>query len=229
MLMRPARSDVTHLPEPLNLAANIPNPPPRKFARDPQNPKPMTAGHPVELQPLFGDYPLDQAFDEMREPGGEVRAQYRALAETLAALPADELRRRKQSVDLALPHSGHHLHRLRPRRGHRTHLPLRSAAPPGHCPGVGPHRARAYAAHHRHIRTAVGRDYADVPPTHGVLRGKTASELYVAVKVEASEQSPTLDRKLPIPEDWSVLVERAQQPPELPVPFIDLPQMQQQQ
>ena len=32
---------------------------------------------------------------------GEVRPQYRALAETLAALPADELRRRKQSVDLA--------------------------------------------------------------------------------------------------------------------------------
>jgi len=79
------------------------------------------------------------------------------------------------------------------------------------------------------MRTSVGRDYADVPPTHGDLRGKTASELYVAVKVEASEQSPTLDRKLPIPEDWSVLVERAQQPPELPVPFIDLPQMQQQQ
>ena len=61
----------------------------------------MTAGHQVELQPLFGDYPLDQAFDEMRAPGGEVRPQYRALAETLAALPADELRRRKQSVDLA--------------------------------------------------------------------------------------------------------------------------------
>jgi uncharacterized circularly permuted ATP-grasp superfamily protein len=61
----------------------------------------MTAGHQVELQPLFGDYPLDQAFDEMRAPGGEVRPQYCALAETLAALPADELRRRKQSVDLA--------------------------------------------------------------------------------------------------------------------------------
>ena len=26
-------------------------------------------------------------------------------------------------------------------------------------------------AHHRHIRTAVGRDYADVPPTHGIFRG----------------------------------------------------------
>ena len=61
----------------------------------------MTAGHPVELEPLFGDYPLDQAYDEMRAHGGEVRPQYRALAETLAALPAEELRRRKQSVDLA--------------------------------------------------------------------------------------------------------------------------------
>ncbi len=32
----------------------------------------MSAGHPVELETLYGDYPLDQAFDEMREPGGEV-------------------------------------------------------------------------------------------------------------------------------------------------------------
>ena len=84
-------------------------------------------------------------------------------------------------------------------------------------------------AHHRHIRTAVGRDYADVPPTHGVFRGKTDSELYVAVQVEASEKPPALDRKLPIPEEWSVLVERAQQPPEPAIPFIDLQQMQQQQ
>ncbi len=85
-------------------------------------------------------------------------------------------------------------------------------------------------AHHRHIRTAVGRDYADVPPTHGIFRGKTNSELYVAVHVEAGEQPPALDRQLPIPEDWSVLVERAQQPPDPPaIPFIDLQQMQQQQ
>jgi transglutaminase-like putative cysteine protease len=84
-------------------------------------------------------------------------------------------------------------------------------------------------AHHRHIRTAVGRDYADVPPTHGIFRGKTDSELYVAVHVEASDEPPALDRKLPIPEDWSVLVERAQQPPGGAIPFIDLQQMQQQQ
>ena len=84
-------------------------------------------------------------------------------------------------------------------------------------------------AHHRHIRTAVGRDYADVPPTHGIFRGATSSELYVAVHVEASEQPPALDRKLPIPDDWSVLVERAQQPVERPQPLIDMQQMQQQQ
>jgi transglutaminase-like putative cysteine protease len=84
-------------------------------------------------------------------------------------------------------------------------------------------------AHHRHIRTAVGRDYADVPPTHGIFRGQTESELYVAVHVEASAEPPALDRQLPIPEDWSVLVEHAQQPPARPIQLIDLQQMQQQQ
>ena len=84
-------------------------------------------------------------------------------------------------------------------------------------------------AYNRHIRTAVGRDYADVPPTHGVFRGKTESELYVAVHVEASLEPPPLDRKLPIPDDWSVLVERAQQPPERVIPILDTQQMQQQQ
>ena len=81
----------------------------------------------------------------------------------------------------------------------------------------------------RHIRTAAGRDYADVPPTHGIFRGKTESELYVAVHVEASTEPPALDRKLPIPEDWSVLVERAQQPVEQAIPMLDIQQMQQQQ
>ena len=84
-------------------------------------------------------------------------------------------------------------------------------------------------AYNRHIRTAVGRDYADVPPTHGVFRGKTESELYVAVHVEASMVPPPLDRKMPIPDDWSVLVERAQQPPDRVIPILDTQQMQQQQ
>jgi transglutaminase-like putative cysteine protease len=37
----------------------------------------------------------------------------------------------------------------------------------------------------RHIRVAIGRDYADVPPTRGVFKGASAvsSELGVAVTV----------------------------------------------
>lgn len=84
-------------------------------------------------------------------------------------------------------------------------------------------------AQQRHIRTAVGRDYFDVPPTHGIFRGRADSELYVAVHVESGEQPFALDRKLPIPEDWSVLVEKAQEPAPQPRATIDAQQMQQQQ
>ncbi len=38
-------------------------------------------------------------------------------------------------------------------------------------------------AGHRHIRAAVGRDYADVPPTKGVYKGGADSELSVSVQV----------------------------------------------
>jgi len=61
----------------------------------------MSASYPVALEPLFGDYELDQAFDEMREPGGGLRSHYRAMAEQLAGLPPGELQRRKQAADLA--------------------------------------------------------------------------------------------------------------------------------
>ena len=61
----------------------------------------MSASQPVEMDSLFGDYPLDQAFDEMREPNGNVRTHYRALAETLARLPQEELQRRKQSAEMS--------------------------------------------------------------------------------------------------------------------------------
>ena len=40
----------------------------------------------------------------------------------------------------------------------------------------------------RHIRVAVGRDYADVPPTHGVFRGDATSELDVGVQVRRTDQ-----------------------------------------
>jgi transglutaminase-like putative cysteine protease len=81
----------------------------------------------------------------------------------------------------------------------------------------------------RHIRTAIGRDYADVPPTHGLFRGRTKSELTVAVRVEPNEGTVMLDRDLPVPEEWSVLVERAQAIPEQPAPPRRSHQQAQQQ
>jgi transglutaminase-like putative cysteine protease len=39
----------------------------------------------------------------------------------------------------------------------------------------------------RHIRSAIGRDYADVPPTRGVFKGIADSELAVAVRVIAGD------------------------------------------
>jgi transglutaminase-like putative cysteine protease len=81
----------------------------------------------------------------------------------------------------------------------------------------------------RHIRTAIGRDYADVPPTHGMFRGRARSELTVAVRVTPSEGTPPLDQDLPVPEDWSILVEKAQALPEQMPPMTRQQQMAQQQ
>ena len=42
-------------------------------------------------------------------------------------------------------------------------------------------------ARERHIAVAVGRDYGDVPPTRGVFKGESGSELGVAVSVHRAE------------------------------------------
>ena len=42
----------------------------------------------------------------------------------------------------------------------------------------------------RHIRVAIGRDYADVPPTRGVYKGEARSELSVVVTVSPSDAPP---------------------------------------
>jgi transglutaminase-like putative cysteine protease len=53
-----------------------------------------------------------------------------------------------------------------------------------------------------HVRTAVGRDYADVPPTRGVFKGNADSELTVAVRVAPSDKAPPPEAEM-APEDWS--------------------------
>jgi transglutaminase-like putative cysteine protease len=51
----------------------------------------------------------------------------------------------------------------------------------------------------RHIRVAIGRDYADVPPTRGVFKGKAESELTVSVQVAPEEEPPEDDPSIPVP------------------------------
>lgn len=77
----------------------------------------------------------------------------------------------------------------------------------------------------RHIRVAVGRDYADVPPTRGVHRGEAESELTVRVTVT------TIDA--PAPEELApAMVIRNKRPPSSPPSedtFTGQQQQQQQQ
>jgi len=57
-----------------------------------------------------------------------------------------------------------------------------------------------------HVRTAVGRDYADVPPTRGVFKGDAGSELTVAVRVAPSDKPPPPEVELES-EDWSSVLQ----------------------
>jgi transglutaminase-like putative cysteine protease len=54
----------------------------------------------------------------------------------------------------------------------------------------------------RHIRVAVGRDYADVPPTRGVFKGNATSQLSVSVDVTPAEALAALEPMLPSPQ-WA--------------------------
>lgn len=105
-----------------------------------------------------------------------------------------------------------------------THAWVEALLP--HLGWVGFDPTNLLVAGDRHIRTAIGRDYADVPPTHGMFRGRAASELTVAVRVTPSEGAPSLDQELPVPEDWSILVEKETALPDLPPAPTRLQQMQ---
>src|ERR1700759_4674472 len=49
---------------------------------------------------------------------------------------------------------------------------------------VGFYPTNNILAGERHVRAAVGRDYADVPPTRGTYKGGADSELSIAVSLE---------------------------------------------
>lgn len=79
-----------------------------------------------------------------------------------------------------------------------------------------------------HIRVAVGRDYADVPPTRGVYRGNATSDMQVAVHVERLEELPQSFRQPYAPLGW-IPPDPPQEMPEEPQPFEYYAQQMQQQ
>ena len=63
----------------------------------------------------------------------------------------------------------------------------------------------------RHIRTAIGRDYADVSPTVGAMKGAAETELQVRVRVTPSDALLPPDQEFAADEEWSRFLENAQQ------------------
>ena len=54
----------------------------------------------------------------------------------------------------------------------------------------------------RHIRVAIGRDYADVPPTRGVFKGLSAVRSELAVAVAVGTAQPALTGDVPAFVPW---------------------------
>lgn len=93
---------------------------------------------------------------------------------------------------------------------------------PGHG-WVGVDPTNDVVASDRHVRTAVGRDYADVPPSKGVFKGSVKSELTVTVRVAPSDAPPPVEEEMGTQEDWpAVLQEESSE-------SLSMSQQQQQQ
>jgi transglutaminase-like putative cysteine protease len=69
----------------------------------------------------------------------------------------------------------------------------------------------------RHIRTAIGRDYADVSPTVGTMKGSAETELQVRVRVTPSDAVLPPDQEFAADAEWSRFLERDQQAEKLQV------------
>jgi transglutaminase-like putative cysteine protease len=77
----------------------------------------------------------------------------------------------------------------------------------------------------RHIRTAVGRDYSDVPPTVGTMKGRTDTELTVRVSVAPSQTLLPPEEEFTADEEWSLFLQDASNEQDV----FDQQQQQQQQ
>jgi transglutaminase-like putative cysteine protease len=94
--------------------------------------------------------------------------------------------------------SGYLFHRAEERdRSDATHAWVEALLPGLDWVGFDP--TNNLVAGERHIRTAIGRDYADVPPTRGVYKGRAESALDVGVKVVPTEAPIPDEDVLPVP------------------------------
>src|SRR5260370_4445118 len=64
-------------------------------------------------------------------------------------------------------------------------------------------------ADERHVRVATGRDYADVTPTRGVLRGNAESELAVTIRFAPSQVA--LTEEIALEPTWITTVYEAEE------------------
>jgi transglutaminase-like putative cysteine protease len=62
-----------------------------------------------------------------------------------------------------------------------------------------------------HIRTAIGRDYADVPPSIGTMKGSARTTLQVRVRVTQSDSMLAPDEELASDQEWSRFLEEDQE------------------
>ena len=62
-----------------------------------------------------------------------------------------------------------------------------------------------------HIRTAIGRDYADVPPTMGMMMGRADTQLQVRVRVTPSQAVLPPDEEFAADEEWYQYLDESQQ------------------
>ncbi len=63
----------------------------------------------------------------------------------------------------------------------------------------------------RHIRTAIGRDYSDVPPTLGTMKGRADTELQVRVRVTPSDAVLPPDQEFAADQEWSRFLAKDQE------------------
>ncbi len=105
-----------------------------------------------------------------------------------------------------LYHSGEHAH---PSADGATHAWVEAFLPGVGWVGFDPAMNRPVGE--GHIRIAIGRDYANVPPTMGAMKGQPDTRLQVRVRVTPSQTLLPPDEEFAADQEWSQFLDETQQ------------------